>query len=62
MKRLTIQCPSCQETMLTIDKEVFDLMDYEIREMVDDNLVIISAFTCRCGENVLATENDITDI
>jgi hypothetical protein len=43
-------------------KAFLDLIDYEIREMVDDNLVITSAFTCRCGENVLATENDITDI
>ena len=62
MKRLTIQCPSCQEIMLTIDKEVFDLTDYQIREMVNGNLVITSAFTCGCGENVLATEDDITDI
>ena len=62
MKRLTVQCPSCQEIMLTIDKEEFNLIDYQIREMVDGNLVIISAFTCGCGENVLATEDDITNI
>lgn len=62
MKRLTVQCPSCQETMLTIDKEEFNLIDYQIREIVNVNLIITSAFTCACGENVIATENDITDI
>jgi hypothetical protein len=62
MKRLTVQCPSCQEIMITIDKEEFNLFDYQIREVVNGNLHITSAFTCSCGENVIATENDITDI
>ena len=62
MKRLTIYCSSCQELMVTIDKEIFNLLDYQIREIINGDLVVRSAFTCTCGENVIATESDITDI
>lgn len=62
MKRLTLTCNSCYNSMITIEKQEFDLNDYLIKETVDDNLVVTSVFTCQCGVNIVATENDITDI
>ena len=48
--------------MITIEKKEFNLDDYLIKEIIDDSLVISSVFTCSCGENIMPTENDITDI
>ena len=62
MKRLTLTCNSCHNSMITIEKQEFDLNDYLIKETVEDKLVITSVFTCQCGVNIIATENDITEI
>lgn len=62
MKRLTLICSSCQNSLVVIEKKEFNLDDYLIKEFVGDNLVTASVFTCSCGENIIATENDITDI
>ena len=62
MKRLTLICNSCYNSMITIEKQEFDLNDYLIKEIVEDKLVITSVFTCQCGVSIIATENDITEI
>ena len=62
MKRLTLTCTSCQNSLIMIEKKEFNLDDYLIKEIIDDNLVISSVFTCSCGENIMPTENDISDI
>jgi hypothetical protein len=48
--------------MITIEKQEFDLNDYLIKEIIDNELVIKSIFTCDCGNNIIATKDDITDI
>lgn len=48
--------------MITIEKQEFDLNDYLIKETINGNLVVTSVFTCSCGLNIIATENDITEI
>lgn len=62
MKRLTLICTSCQNSLITIKKKEFNLDDYLVKEVIDNNLVITSVFTCSCGENIIPTENDITEI
>lgn len=62
MKRLTLSCNSCHNSLIVIEKQEFDLNDYLIKETINGELVITSVFTCSCGVNIIATENDITDI
>ena len=62
MKRLTLTCNSCHNSMITIEKQEFDLNDYLIKEVVNGELTTTSVFTCNCGVNIMITENDITEI
>jgi len=62
MKRLTLTCNSCHNSMIVIEKQEFDLNDYLIKETINGDLVVTSVFTCSCGLNIMATENDITEI
>jgi hypothetical protein len=48
--------------MVTIEKKEFVLSDYIITEEINGEILIKSVFTCICGENVIPTENDITNI
>ncbi len=48
--------------MIVIEKQEFDLNDYLIKETINGDLVVTSVFTCSCGLNIMATENDITEI